>query len=173
MIASAVIVITNHKCISEMEVKTEKIASHIQQIMPQRQPAVLDQYIEADMPVYEIDGTDYCALLCIEKLGVMLPVAKNWNDEENVLARYMGSSYNGTLILGEKGSAWNLDSVTQLDIGDKITVVDMLGGEFNYTVERIDRAKSVMDDNLNSTEHQFTIFSYVEKEKKYVVVRCN
>ena len=173
IIASAALLMLNHKFMSDIQMKTEMITASVEKMMPERQPALAGQYTKVDMPVYEIDGTDYCALLCVQKLGVTLPVAENYGAIENVPARYNGSVYDGTLVIGEQGSAGQLGFVTQLDIGEKITVVDMMGGEFNYTVEKIDRAKTVTDESLNSTEYQLTIFFYIAKENKYIVVRCN
>ena len=76
------------------------------------------------------------------------------------------------MIIGGKADKYQLGFVTQLDIGDKIAVIDMLGGQFNYTVERIDRAKTLDSEKLTSTDYSLTLFAYVAKEKKYVVVRC-
>lgn len=167
--ASMALLLVNHKKSEEMQAKTEHITAQIQQLIPNRQPAIPEQYSKMNMPVCEVEGSDYCALLCVQKLGIDLPVANIWGDVQITPTRYSGSVYDDIMIIG--GSEQHLGFVTQLDLGDKITVVDMLGGEFNYTVSKIDRANAIDEEKLDS-EHPLIIFTYKAKEKKYIIVRC-
>ena len=165
---SAFLLVFNQRKTTAFYAHTEQTLAQIQQLMPPRKAAVEGQYTDAAMPVCEIDGVDYCALLEVKKLGEMLPVADSWSSTDSASARYKGSAYDGTMIIGGK----SLGFVTQLDIGDKITVTDILGGEFSYNVEKIDRVKELTEEKLSSEDYQLTVFSYIAKEKKYVVVRC-
>ena len=167
--ASIALLITDKKQTTAMQTQTKQVVSQLQNIIPSRSAAIAGQYTVADMPVYEIDGVDYCALLEIASVSARLPIADSWNNADTATARFDGSIYDDSMIIGGQ----NLGFVTQLDIGDKVTVVDMLGGEFNYTVDKIERANDVDMEKLSSTEHQLDIFAYIAKEKKYVVVRCS
>ena len=169
IVAGVAFIVINQHQVTNLQTNTEQAVTQITQIMPPRTNAVAEQYSNTSMPVYEIDGVDYCAMLECKILNINLPVADSWADAQNSTARCSGSVYDGTMIIGGQG----LGFVIQLDLGDKISVVDMLGGEYSYTVEKIDRAKDVDMDKLSSTDYQLTIFSYITKEKKYVIVRCS
>ena len=172
VLASVGLILFNSNLASQQGADIPNITRKIQHLMPQPTAAVPDQYTQPEMPVCQIDGTDYCALLKVPILGITLPVADSWHSDGATPGRYSGSSYDSSMIIGGKADKYQLGFVTQLDIGDKIAVIDMLGGQFNYTVERIDRAKTLDSEKLTSTNCSLTLFAYVAKEKKYVVVRC-
>jgi len=170
--ASLFLLLMQKKTLADMNTRIQSTTQLIQTSLPQRTSAVENQYTNTDMPVLNISGVDYCALLEVPDASVVLPVANVWNNAELTPERYYGSVYNGTMIIGGKGTENQLGFVTQLDLGNRITVVDMYGGQFNYIVERIDRAKSLDKESLSSADYQLTLFAYIAKEKKYVVVRC-
>ena len=62
--------------------------------------------------------------------------------------------------------------LAQLDIGDKITVTDMLGAEFNYTVEKILRSDSAESEKLTAGDYPLVLFTFSSKENKYIIVSC-
>ena len=171
--ASVVLLVMNTRQTQSNQLYVQQVTAQIQQKMPHRTSAVAGQYTDAQMPVFETQSVDYCALLEVPTATAVFPVADSWQESALTPARYRGSVYDGTMIIGGSGAQQQLGFVTQLDLGDKITVVDMLGGEFNYTVSRIDRAIQLDDEKLTSTDSPLTIFCYIAKEKKYVVVRCD
>lgn len=172
IVASLFLVLAQKKALSDIDEQIQNTTEIIQKSLPQRTFAVENQYTNASMPVLNISGIDYCALLEVPAASVVLPIANVWNNAEITPERYSGSLYNGTMIIGGKGTEYQLEFVTQLDIGNKITIIDMYGNQFDYIIERIDRAKNVDIDNLSSKDYRFTIFAYITKEKNYVVVRC-
>ena len=167
--ASLALLVVNSRQTAAHSAHIAQTAAALDARLPQRKAAVVGQYGDSEMPVRENEGTDYCALLEVPKTATLLPVANSWDNASLTPARYYGSAYDGTMVIGGSG----LGFVTQLDVGDTITVVDMLGGQFNCTVKRIDRAKDVDMEKLTSADSQLTVFCWIAKEKKYVVVRCS
>lgn len=173
LIAASLIILLMHKrALSIKSVLIQNTTQLIQESLPPRTQAVENQYTNIDMPVINILGKDYCALLEVPFASVVLPVANVWNSAEITPERYSGSVYDGSMIIGGNGEEYQLGFVSQLDFGNRITVVDMYGGQFNYTVQSIDRAKYLSKESLLSEEYRLTLFAYIAKEEKYIVVRC-
>ena len=149
---------------NSMDKYTQMVVEQIQDVLPTRTQAIVGQYTNVSMPVFEVEDVDYCGLLEIERMNVLLPIADVW-DSKKVLSRYDGSVYDGTMVVGGVG----LEVVTQLDLNDRIHVVDMLGGEFTYSISRIDR---VSDMNSFESSSSLVLFCYISSEGKYVVVSC-
>ena len=167
--ASLALLVVNGRQASAHSAHLAQTAATLDSLLPQRTSSFIGQYTDTEMPIRENGGTDYCALMEITKTATSLPVADSWADAKTSPARYYGSAYDGTMIIGGNG----LGFVTQLDVGDTITIVDMLGGQFRYNVDRIDRASDVNMEKLAKADSQLTVFSYNRTEKKYVIVRCS
>ena len=169
IIVSVALLIISKKQVAEFQTKTKQNVTQLQNNIPSRKSSISEQYTDEEMPVCEIDGVDYCALLEIPRLSTVLPVANNWKNADAYTSRFGGSAYNQSMIIGGQG----LGIVTQLDIGDHITVVDMLGGEFSYKVKSIERAREVTEETFTLEESSLILFTYMKNEKKYIVVRCD
>ena len=167
----AAIVLTNISAEKNLDAAVQT-AEKIQQMLPPATAGLEDVYSSAEMAVFNVDGSDYAALIKTEKYGVMLPVKNVWNSRTlpECPQRFYGSCYSGDMVIG--GSDSQLGLVTKLDIGDKITVTDMLGAEFDYSVARIDRSKTAGSEKLINEEYCLTIFARDSKTSDYIIVRC-
>ena len=152
-----------------------EILAKMDSLLPERSAGVPDTYTIANMPVMEIDGNDYAALLRIPSLDVALPVADEWNSGKlhNCPARFWGSAYNGTLVIGGADSSYQFSFCDKIDNGTTVTVTDMTGAEFNYTVARVDRSKNAEGEWLRSEEHDLTLFCRDTYSMEYIAVRCS
>ena len=54
------------------------VVQTVKAILPEGQVGVMDSFSDMSMPVLEIGGVDYAALVEIPELGVTLPVADRW-----------------------------------------------------------------------------------------------
>lgn len=65
-----------------------------------------------------------------------LPVRASWNTDymKKVPCRFDGNPYDGCLVIGGHDSAGQFDFVSKLDKDDLITITDMTGTVFTYTV---------------------------------------
>jgi len=159
--------------ISKAEQKTSEVAEQIEGYLPNRTTGTAGEYF-GNMPAYSIDGTDYVGLLQIPNLGVDRPILSKWNTQNGITCptKYYGSVYTDTLVIGGSNHIGQMDFLSQLDLGYKVIVTDMLGNEFSYEIKRIDRANDVDEALLASDEYSLTLFTYQRSEKKYIIVRC-
>jgi hypothetical protein len=146
----------------------------LSQMLPDRTPGVPGGYVEAAMPVLEIHGSDYAALLEIPALGVKLPVADHWNSNRlsDSPVRFCGSVYDHTMVIGGADDPRQFGFCDEIDLGVTVTVTDMTGAEFTYTVSRVDRSSSAEASWLTEAEHDLTLFCRDQYSMEYLAVRC-
>ena len=120
----------------------------------------------------EIDGIDVIGLLELPGRGIKLPVSAEWDSSEQSFrpARFMGSVYDGTLIVGGRSADGNFDFIDQLDAGEELTFTDMTGRVFRYTVHKIRHADNARAETLADSESALTLF--VKKNGAFLIVRC-
>jgi len=147
-------------------------AEIIEQMLPARTAGIENMFSSAEMPVLAIDDTDYVALLNVNKMRINLPIQSKWDKNEisNCPCRFYGSCYDGSMVIG--GSENQFNFLITLDLGEKICITDMIGVEFNYAVEKIERSKSVHADKLINNNYPLTLFARDKQTSNYVIVRC-
>ena len=120
----------------------------------------------------EIDGIDVIGLLELPGRGIKLPVSAEWEGSEQSFrpARFMGSVYDGTLIMGGRSADGNFDFIDQLDAGEELTFTDMTGRVFRYTVHKIRHADNARAETLADSESALTLF--VKKNGAFLIARC-
>ncbi len=153
---------------------SQKIVSKIDGILPERTPGVPEIYPSSDMPVLEIDGVDYVAMLEIPSFGVTLPVADQWDSNKlsSSPARFSGSAYNQTFVIGGADYSRQFGFCDQIQHGALVTVTDMTGTQFTYTVSGVDRAKHAETQWLTSADCDLTLFCRDMYSMEYIAVRC-
>jgi len=156
-------------------VKCREVAEKMQALLPEKSPGVPELYGDPNMPVLEIDGKDYVALLEIPAWDLTLPVADSWNKDRlyEGPARFSGSAYDGTLVIGGVDDARQLGFCDKIENGTEVTVTDMTGASFSYTVSRVDRAKQADARWLMNSEFDLTLFCRDLYSMEYVAVRCS
>lgn len=152
----------------------ERIVAQIQSVLPEAQAGVMDSYSSMAMPVLQIGGQDYVCLIRIPAFGMELPVGSSWNSGRvsQFPCRFSGTVYDGSLIIGGADQPGQFDCFDQLDPGCEITVTDMTGAEFTYTVFRIDRSRSADAEVLNRYDADLTLFVRDSYSLEYLIVRC-
>lgn len=151
-----------------------QIAEQMSAILPERAQGVPGSYPDTGMPVLELDGTDYAAMLEIPSFGLTLPVADKWDNDDlfRSPARYYGSAYDNSLIIGGADHPQQFDFCSKIEDGALITVTDMTGTRFSYTVARADRAKQADASWLIDPDCDLTLFCHDIYAMEYVAVRC-
>lgn len=148
------------------------VISKIEKILPERNAGIIEQRTNSDMPALEIDGTDFIGLLELPGRNISLPVSNSWGNKDFGYrpARYTGSIYDGTLVIGGRYEAGNFDFADKLDIGEEITFTDMTGGVFRYTVEKITHSDNAKTETLTGGDGELTLF--VKKESTFLLIHC-
>lgn len=147
-------------------------AQRIEKLLPERSAGIAEERENAAMAAIEIDGKDFVGLLEIPDRNIKLPVAASWGTSDFSFrpARYTGSVYNNTLIIGGKYAEGNFDFIDSLEPGEEITFTDMFGFVFDYTVEKISHSDNADTETLKSVGGALTLF--VKKDSRFLIVRC-
>lgn len=153
----------------------QKVVAEMNKLLPDRTPGILGMHSAPGMPVLEINGADYVALIEIPFIGIALPVVDKWDSNRLSLspARFFGSAYDSTLIIGGADDPRQFGFCDKIEHEARITVTDMTGAQFTYTVSRIDRAKHAETQWLRSTDCDLTLFCHDLYSMEYIAVRCD
>ena len=144
----------------------------IEAALPERSAGVIENRADSAMAAVEIDGIDVIGLLELPGRGIKLPVSAEWDSSEQSFrpARFMGSVYDGTLIVGGRSEAGNFAFIDQLDAGEELTFTDMTGRVFRYTVRKICHADNARAETSADSVSALTLF--VKKNGAFLIVRC-
>lgn len=149
---------------------TEKICA----ILPPRSAGLMEVYSCAEMPVLQIGGQDFSGLVDIPAFGLTLPIYNTWDSGKTTSypCRFWGTVYDGSLVIGGADQPGQFDFLDKIELGCVIKVVDMTGGEYVYTVTRVDRSKTAQSDVLIDEGSDLTLFARDAYSLDYLMVRC-
>jgi sortase A len=153
---------------------SQRLAAELEALLPERNLGVPGIYTNTAMPVLELRGADYVALLEIPDHGVKLPVSNGW-DQNKLYAtpcRFSGSAYDGTLIIGGGNDLQQFSFCNKIENGTTVLITDMIGAQFSYTVYRVDRSKHAQTQWLSEENADLTLFCQDVYSMEYIAVRC-
>lgn len=153
---------------------TPIIVENINNLLPDSYSISIDEYAGHDMPAIELEGTDYIGLIEVPGFSIQLPVQGDWENKDLAKGpcRFWGSIYNSDLIIGGKNQQAQFEFCQQVDIGEKINIIDMRGALFNLTVQKIERSSDVSFEKLSEGEYPLSLFVKEKYDDKYIIVRC-
>lgn len=166
--------------LSQVQIRQAKrtnieIVQTMETILTDRREGIKDVEQETtDMPVLELKGEDFVALLEIPSFGIKLPVCGDWDKGKAVSypCRFCGSVYNGTLVIGGYDQPGQFDFFDRISNGSIVTVTDMTGREFSYVVERVERSGSAQEEVLIDDGADLTLFVRDAQLLEYIILRC-
>jgi len=149
------------------------IVKKIEAALPERSAGIIEKRADNTMPSVEIDKTDFIGLLALPERNITLPVGAVWDSSGRGFrpAKFLGSVYDGSLIIGGAFQTGNFDFADKLEVGEKITFTDMTGRVFRYTVGRISHSDNAKAETLRDSDYELTLF--VKKENAFLILRCN
>lgn len=149
-------------------------AVFIGEILTASYPGQQEQLSDVRMPVINFDGTDYSALLDIQAHSVHIPVRSSWQNQfsDPSPCRFRGSCYDGSLIIGGADFKGQFDFISDIDIGEKVTVTDMTGAVFTFTVDAVRHSKDIDNDLKKSGEYDLLLFSNSRRSHDHIIVCC-
>ena len=151
-----------------------QVLEQIEVILPERTAGAMDTYSTMEMPVLQIGGQDFSAVLDVPAFGRTLPVDHVWGADKvtSFPCRFYGSVYDGSLVIGGADQQGQFDWLDQIQQGSVVTITDMTGAEFSYVVDRVDRSKTAQAEVLISEAADLTLFVRDAYSLEYVIVRC-
>ena len=168
------------------EYRAERSAdSVLQQMMLQDTPVLregeIPDYIlnpDMEMPVETIDGLDYIGTLEIPSLDLELPVLSEWNYPNLRVApcRYVGSAYQGNLIIAAHNYPSHFGNLKHLQEGEMARFTDVDGNRFTYKVVVRETLEPTAIEEMQSEEEgawDLTLFTCTIGGQSRVTVRCD
>ena len=139
---------------------------------------ILPDYIiepGVEMPVVEVDGISYCALVEIPSVGICLPVSADWSMEtlRFTPCRYSGSAYTNDLVIAAHNYIGHFSTLGNVGIGDPVTFTDMDGNVFRYTVSAKEVLPPTAVEEVTNGSWALTLFTCTVGGQNRVVVRCD
>ena len=128
-----------------------------------------------EMPVKVIDGNEYIAIISIPSLDIELPVHSTWDYTklQSAPCRYYGSVYTNDFVICAHNYRSHFGPIRRLSIGDSVTVIDMDGNVFNYSVVEVETLYPSTDEMLNDDDDwDLTLFTCTLGGATRVTVRC-
>jgi len=145
--------------------KSARVAGQLEALLPERTQGAP---MGADLPALSLEGTDYCALL--EAGGQLFPVAASWSRFSVTPGRFSGGLTQAPLVIG--GNARQFAFCSRLDLGDRVTLTDMTGAQYTFSVSRVDRAAKAAADWLQQPGWELVLFCRDSATLEYIAVRC-
>ena len=182
LVLGAVLILVSFSLMITLQIRAHMGAANsraviekMEELLPDRTAGVPGIYPNPNMPVLGIDGADYVALLELPALNVALPVANEWNKNAlfNSPARFYGSAYDHPLVIGGADNAQQFSFCGKIELGTTVTVTDMTGTQFTYTVTRVERSKKAESQWLISADYDLTLFCQDSYSMEYIAVRCD
>ena len=152
----------------------EAIVQTMESVFPNPTAGAVDEERTAEMPVLELRGEDFIALLEIPAYGMKLPVCAVWSSGTAAKhpCRFYGSAYNGTLIIGGYDRAGQFDFFDRIDTDTPVKLTDMTGCTYSYTVTRVDRSKTADAEVLTNADADLSLFVRNGQMSEYIILRC-
>lgn len=157
-----------------IKVDCEKAAEFIEEVIPSREAGIKEDRSNNEMPCVSYDGQDFVALLSVPENSINLPIRASWNTGyiKKVPCRFDGNPYDGSLVIGGCDSEGQFDFVSTLDNGDLITITDMTGTEFTYTVSVVRHSDDARAETLMDKNYDLTLFTKDTQMGNWLLVRC-
>ena len=134
---------------------------------------VLNPFME--MPVKTVDGLEYVAILDIPGLEISLPVLSEWSYPglKKAPCRYTGSAYEENLTLVAHNYQSHFGGLPSLNPGDPITVTDMDGNVFSYTVAELNTIQPTAVEEVTGSNYPLVLCTCTYGGKSRFVVYCD
>lgn len=162
---SAVLIIRSRYAEDKNRSSCARILTQLHFSMPEskRSSGSFDMFSAASL---SIDGIDYIGILSIPSVDVELPIVSEYGKSD--IAVYGVSEKDSPPALSCNSKNWS--DVADASVGDKVTLTDMRGCAYEYTVEEIARVSSYEPPSASSDDMTLTLVTV--SKGAYVILKC-
>lgn len=167
-------VVTDSILVARADQRAHKIVENMRMLMPDAADGVPDDRVNLTMPMLELDGENFIGLVEIPKYESALPIYGEWDTSKvsDFPCRYMGTLYDGSLILGGSDNQGQFDFTKLITNDDVIYVTDVSGIRFSFVVTEVIKTTDVSTENLTAGEADLVLFARNTYALDYTVIRC-
>ena len=130
---------------------------------------------DREMPVLEIEGKRYIGTVAIPAIDIELPVQESWSLPllKTAPCRYMGSVYQGNMIVCAHNYATHFGRLKNLLPGDEVIFTDVEGNVFRYAVAEMNTLAGTAVKEMEGGGWDLTLFTCTLGGQARVTVRCS
>lgn len=155
--------------------ENERFVSVLYSLMPEVADGVIDDRVNKDMPLLQVDGTDFAGIIEVPTYNRTLPIRASWDKSKvsSLPCRYSGSIYDKNLIIGGSDNSGQFDFMKQITVSDTVFITDVTGARFTYQVTDIKLTRDVSSESLEVTDADLIFFARNTYSLDYTVVICH
>lgn len=146
------------------------------QTLPAEETEIPDYILDPsmEMPVRNLDGQDYIAILEVPTLELTLPIISQWSYSALKIApcRYAGSAYTDDLILAGHNYRVHFGPLRNLKPGDPLILTDMDGNRFTYEVALVEILEPTAVEEMKSGGWDLSLFTCTLGGQSRITIRC-
>ena len=129
---------------------------------------------ENSMATYEIDGTAFVGMLSMPSLGLDLPVAADWSEDQlkRTVCRYYGASDDENLVICGHSYKGHFGRLQTLHAGDEVSFTDVDGSQYIYSVREIETLEADEIEKMIQSDFDLTLFTCTFGGGERIAIRC-
>lgn len=127
-----------------------------------------------DMPLVNIDGWDFVAIISIPALDKEYSVRNEWSRKGAKYSpcRYVGSVYTNDLVICAHNQMSLFGRLNELREGDQVILVDMDGRVYTYHVVLTEEIGPFDVEDMISSGYDLSLFTCTIRGRGRTTVRC-
>ena len=153
--------------------REEAVAEDLNETQETQSELVPD--LEREMQMLELNNHRYIGTVSIPMIDVALPVQGDWSPDllKTSPCRYMGSPYQGNLIICAHNYTTHFGRLKNLLPGDEVIFTDVEGNEFRYAVGELETLAGTAVEEMEIGAWDLTLFTCTPGGQMRVTVRCD
>ena len=161
--------------VSKNAKRAQEVVQTLYTLMPRVTDGAPDDRVNVTMSTIEVDQLRFAGIIEIPAYERTLPIYGKWarSKVKRFPCRYLGSMYDGSLIIGGSDNDGQFDFIKQISNGDRVYVTDTTGVRYSYTVVNIRRTKDVSTQNICMVDADLIFFAKNSYSMDYTVVYCS
>ena len=127
------------------------------------------------MPIEDVDGVGYIGILDVPGMGISLPVAENWSDEQlkETPCRFSGSYKTGDLVICGHNYADHFGPVRGASSGEEVIFRAVDGSVYRYVITNIEKMQPSEVDRMTAADDwDLTLFTCTAGAYSRIAIRC-
>ncbi len=152
----------------------EEILAAAEKLIPSVRDAFPEERGNNTMPSLAVKGTNISAILEFLSRGAKFPVRSAWdsNAVKSIPCVHSGSIYDRTLMIGVTDRKGQVDFAEEINVGERLTLTDMEGDRYSYTVSSIKHSAKYDPDKWSEQESDLVIFVAADLSGEYTLIYC-
>lgn len=125
--------------------------------------------VNKEMDTIDVNGNKYIGIISIPSVDIKLPVINEYSKQNIKIAPvlYKGSIYKNNAIIIAHNTQSHFRKIQNLNIGDKVTFIDVNGNEFNYEVIKKENISEKDTKIMEEGEWDLTLFTCTSSNIKF------